>query len=83
MATAHSISHPVRGSSAAGVLASIRNARRRGLSVGCRVNLGSIAGIVIGYNIARSGPYPGARFPLLVRTDLGTGKFALDEVSAN
>jgi hypothetical protein len=64
------------------ILMSVRHARRRGFTVGRAVTLGSIAGTVIGYNIARGGPYPGARFPLLIRTDLGVGKFAVDEVTA-
>jgi hypothetical protein len=82
MTTAHNFPHLLRGPATASVLASIRDARRRGLSVGRRVRLGNVDGVVIGYNIARNGPYPGARFPLLVRTELGTGKFAPDEVSA-
>jgi len=82
MANAHNILESDRKPASAGILASIRFARRHGLSVGCRVRLGGIAGIVIGYNIARNGPYPGTAFPLLVRTELGTGKFAVAEVTA-
>ena len=44
--------------------------------------IGSVAGVVIGYNIARQGDFPGERFPLLIETELGTGKFALEEVAA-
>jgi len=83
MATARNIPHSFRGQATEGVLASIRDARRHGLSVGCRVKLGNVVGVVIGYNIARGGSFPGARFPLLVRTELGTGKFALDEIAVD
>jgi hypothetical protein len=81
MATARNVPHSLKGPATASVLASIRDARCHGLSIGRRVTLGNVAGVVIGYNIARGGPYPGARFPLLIRTELGTGKFALDEVA--
>lgn len=83
MARARNIPPAVKEPAAADVLASIRNARCRGFSVGRRVRLGNVAGVVIGYNIARGGRYPGACFPLLVRTELGTGKFALDEIAPN
>ncbi len=52
----------------------------RGLTIGKAVRLGVVSGIVIGYNIARRGRYPGARFPLLVKTDLGVAKCCLEEV---
>jgi uncharacterized membrane-anchored protein YhcB (DUF1043 family) len=52
----------------------------RGLTVGRRVKIGMVRGIVIGYNIARRGRFPGLRYPLLVKTELGTAKFGLDEV---
>ncbi|MGE5467077.1 MAG: hypothetical protein ACM3Y9_06600 [Ignavibacteria bacterium] len=52
----------------------------RGLVVGREVRLGVVTGVVIGYNIARRGRYPGARYPLLVRTDLGVAKCELNEV---
>jgi hypothetical protein len=53
------------------------------LTIGCGVTIGAVPGIVIGYNIARHGAFPGARFPLLIETDFGAGKFALDEVARN
>ena len=59
----------------------VRAAVRRGLTIGCVVTIGAVPGIVIGYNIARHGAFPGARFPLLIETDFGAGKFALDEVA--
>jgi hypothetical protein len=52
----------------------------RGLTVGRQVKIGLVRGIVIGYNIARGGRFPGLRYPLLVKTELGTAKFGLDEV---
>jgi hypothetical protein len=59
----------------------IRAAVRGGYGIGSTVAIGSVRGVVIGYNIARHGPFPGQRFPLLIETELGTGKFALDEVA--
>jgi hypothetical protein len=59
---------------------SIHAAVTRGLVVGRRVKIGLVRGIVIGYNIARRGRFPGLRYPLLVKTELGTAKFGLDEV---
>ena len=53
-----------------------------GFVVGRQVKLGVVRGVVIGYNIARRGRYPGARFPLLVKTELGVAKCRLDEVLA-
>lgn len=53
-----------------------------GFAVGRQVKIGVVRGVVIGYNIARRGRYPGARFPLLVKTELGIAKCRLDEVLA-
>jgi hypothetical protein len=58
----------------------IHLATQRGIVVGRMVKIGSVRGILIGYNIARAGKFPGAEYPLLVRTELGTAKFGLDEV---
>jgi hypothetical protein len=55
-------------------------AMRRGLAIGRPVKIGTVRGIVIGYNITRDGNFPGTQFPLLVMTELGTAKFGLDEV---
>ena len=60
--------------------AAVHRAVDRGLVVGRPVTLGVVRGIVIGYNIARRGRYPGARYPLLVKTELGIAKCRLDEV---
>lgn len=53
----------------------------RSLVIGRLVKIGTVRGIVIGYNISRVGNYPGVRYPLLIKTELGTAKFALDEVT--
>ena len=58
----------------------IHAATQRGLTIGRAVKIGLVRGIVIGYNIARRGRFPGLRYPLLVKTELGTAKFGLDEV---
>jgi hypothetical protein len=59
----------------------IHTAEKRGLTIGRAITIGRIKGVIIGYNIARDGNFPGSRYPLLVSTALGTGKFAVDEVS--
>jgi hypothetical protein len=60
----------------------IHAAIHRGLIIDRAVKIGAVRGVVIGYNIARRGRFPGLRFPLLVKTELGTAKFSLDEVVA-
>lgn len=59
----------------------VHQAMLRGLAVDRPVKIGTVRGIVIGYNIARDGDYPGTRYPLLVKTELGIAKFGLDEVA--
>lgn len=68
-----------RASAALGQL--IHAAEQRGLTIGRAVKIGRIRGVIIGYNIARDGNFPGSRYPLLVSTALGTGKFGVEEVS--
>lgn len=68
-----------RASAALGRL--IHDAERHGLTIGRAVRIGRITGVIIGYNIARDGNFPGSRYPLLVSTALGTGKFGVDEVT--
>jgi hypothetical protein len=58
----------------------VHSAVLRGLAIGRTVKIGAVRGIVIGYNIARDGNFPGTTYPLLVKTEFGTAKFALDEV---
>lgn len=53
----------------------------RGFLIGRGVLIGRVHGVVVGYNIASFGKYPGNAFPLLVRTTLGVVKCAADEVS--
>lgn len=60
--------------------AAVRAAHSCGLTVGRQVKIGIVRGVVIGYNIARRGRYPGRRYPLLVKTELGVAKFRLAEV---
>jgi hypothetical protein len=53
----------------------------RGFVIGREVLVGSIPGIVVGYNIAGTGSFLGNAYPLVVRTVLGVTKCAMDEVS--
>lgn len=53
----------------------------RGFVVGREVFVGSIPGIVVGYNIASFGQFIGNAYPLVVRTALGVTKCGVDEVS--
>ncbi|MDK9703345.1 MAG: hypothetical protein OEL20_09410 [Sulfuritalea sp.] len=53
----------------------------RGFVVGREVLVGSIPGIVVGYNIASFGQFVGSAYPLVVRTALGVTKCGMDEVS--
>ena len=53
----------------------------RGFVVGREVLVGSIPGIVVGYNIASFGQFVGNAYPLVVRTALGVTKCSIDEVS--
>ncbi len=53
----------------------------QGFVVGCRVRIGKVSGIVVGYNIASFGQFLGAAYPLLVYTPLGISKCGLAEVS--
>ena len=71
----------LRGTPAgAAILAAVTLARRAGARAGRRVRIGTIAGRIIGYNIASGGVYPGAAFPLLVATEYGLAKCSLDEI---
>ena len=59
----------------------IHAAIARGFIVGCEVLVGSIPGIVVGYNIASIGQFVGTAYPLVVRTALGVTKCGVDEVT--
>lgn len=64
-----------------GVGPAVHAAIARGFVVGCEVLVGSIPGIVVGYNIACFGQFVGNAYPLVVRTALGVTKCGVDEVS--
>ena len=69
-----------QGNAASAIGKLVHLAMQRGLAVGRAVKIGTVRGIVIGYNISRDGRFPGTEYPLLVKTELGTAKFGLDEV---
>lgn len=52
-----------------------------GYRIGQQVLIGRVSGQVIGYNIGAFGGFSGARFPLLVSTDLGVVKCNEDELT--
>ncbi len=58
----------------------IRHAIGAGFRIGCRVLVGRVPGSVIGYNIASSGRFGGAAYPLLVETEFGIAKCSMQEV---
>jgi hypothetical protein len=59
----------------------VQSAIARGFVIGREVLIGSIPGIVVGYNIASFGQFVGNTYPLVVRTALGVTKCGVDEVS--
>lgn len=59
----------------------VHRAIRAGFAVGRRVRLGHVDGEIVGYNIAGYGPYAGAAYPLLVRTELGAVKCSMAELT--
>jgi len=58
----------------------IHRAIAAGFRIGCRVLVGRVPGSVIGYNIAHSGRFGGAFYPLLVETEFGIAKCSMQEV---
>ena len=58
----------------------VNTAINLGFVVGREVLVGSVPGIVVGYNIACFGEFIGDAYPLLVRTALGVTKCAADEL---
>ncbi len=62
------------------IAAAVNAAINCGFVVGREVLLGRIPGIVVGYNIASFGQFPGSVYPLVVRTALGVTKCAVDEL---
>lgn len=61
--------------------AAVNAAINRGFVIGREVLVGSIPGIVVGYNIASFGQFVGNAYPLVVRTALGVAKCGMDELS--
>ncbi|OHC61400.1 MAG: hypothetical protein A3H93_07595 [Rhodocyclales bacterium RIFCSPLOWO2_02_FULL_63_24] len=59
----------------------VNAAINQGFVIGREVMVGSIPGIVVGYNIASFGQFVGNAYPLVVRTALGVAKCGMDEVS--
>ncbi len=59
----------------------VNQAIDQGFVIGREVRIGTVAGTVIGYNIARCGQFLGAAYPLLVHTPFGISKCGLAEVS--
>ena len=59
---------------------SIHRAIDAGFRIGRRVRIGRVCGSVIGYNIASSGRFGGASYPLLVETEFGIAKCSMLEV---
>lgn len=58
----------------------VNAAINQGFVVGREVLVGTIPGLVVGYNIASFGRFVGSAYPLVVRTALGVTKCAMDEV---
>ncbi len=61
--------------------AAVNAAISRGFVIGREVMIGSIPGIVVGYNIANFGRFAGNPFPLVIRTALGVTQCAMNDVS--
>ena len=53
----------------------------RGFVVGREVLVGTVPGIVVGYNIASFGNFMGHAYPLVIRTAMGVTKCSPDELS--
>lgn len=69
------------GRSGRNIVSAVNVAINKGFVVGREVLIGSIPGIVVGYNIASFGQFIGHAYPLVVRTALGVTKCGMDEVS--
>ena len=61
----------------------VHQAIANGYTIGKRVLIGNVEGMVIGYNIANGGDYPGAIYPLVVATGYGIAKCTLTETRPN
>ena len=60
----------------------VTHAIRTGYRVGQPVRIGRVAGRVVGYNIGAHGLFRGARYPVLVETELGFIKCSEQELAA-
>ena len=58
----------------------VRNAIRRGFVVGGEVLVGTVPGVIVGYNIGEFGRFVGTLYPLVVRTALGLAKCSPEEL---
>ncbi len=62
------------------IVRAVMRAIRAGYRIGQHVRIGQVAGQVVGYNIGAFGEFAGARYPLLVCTDLGVVKCSESEL---
>ncbi len=62
------------------IVRAVMRAIRAGYRIGQHVRIGHVAGQVVGYNIGAFGDFAGARYPLLVCTDLGVVKCSASEL---
>ena len=60
---------------------SVNRAIDAGYHIGQRVQVGHIAGHVVGYNIAHYGRFCGSLYPLLVKTEYGVTKCSVHELA--
>ena len=58
----------------------VLEAKTQGFHVGRRVRIGTVPGVVIGYNIGGRGKFHGATYPLVVQTRFGIAKCSLAEI---
>ena len=58
----------------------VNAAIKLGFVVGREVLVGTVPGLVVGYNIASFGSFAGSAYPLVAPTATGVTKCALDEV---
>lgn len=62
------------------IVRAVMRAIRDGYRIGQHVRIGQVAGQVVGYNIGAFGEFAGARYPVLVCTDLGVVKCSASEL---
>ncbi len=59
----------------------MRRVLKIGYTIGRKVKIGTVFGVVIGYNIGEGGEFPFWSFPLLIATDMGVAKCSPSEVT--